>query len=128
MLAKTEKQRAQARRDALTELIEDALILKEAARLKLDVRNDEVETALTEVARANQLSVAQLIAETKRQGLAEDYRVTLRRKLLELKWLNARVSRMNQPTTDAERHAFMVAERVRLMAELKAGAVIEVRR
>lgn len=128
LAAKTPEQRAQAKRDALTELIEDALISKEARRLRLEVKDEEVESAFAEVARQNQLSTAELNAETKRQGLDVDqYRAMLRRKILELKWLNVRLNRAALPEADSERGAFYSSERLRLVAELRAGAVIEVR-
>lgn len=127
-VAKTEAQKAQVRRDVIIELIEDALILKESRRLRIEIREEEVDAALLEVARQNSLTLAELSAETQRQGLdVHVYRALLRRKLLELKWLNIRANRVAQPTDDAERGAFLASERVRLMQELRAGAVIEVR-
>lgn len=129
LAAKTDAQKTKARSDALTELIEDALVLKEVIRLRLEVREEEVDSALGEVARQNQLSVEELIAETKRQGLADDdYRAMLRRKILELKWLNVAMNRAAQPSSETERVMFMTSERARLLVELRAGAVIEVRR
>lgn len=127
-LAKTEAQKAHVRREALSSLIEDALILKDAMRLKLEVRDEEVEAALAEVARQNQLSVAALIAETRRQGFEGDsYRAILKGKIFELKWLNVRSNRMAEPEAEADRGAFLMRERARLVAELRASAVIEVR-
>lgn len=127
-VAKTDAAKAQARRDALLELIEEALILKEAQRLRLEVSDAEVESALGEVAKQNQLTVAELLVETTRQGLdADRYKGMLKRKILEFKWLGLRVNRAAQPTASAELGAFMASERTRLMDELRAGAVIEVR-
>ncbi|MDP1824179.1 MAG: SurA N-terminal domain-containing protein [Archangium sp.] len=127
-VAKTDAAKAQARRDALAELLEEALISKEAQRLRLEVRDEEVDAALGEVAKQNQLTVAELLAETTRQGLDPDrYKGMLKRKILEFKWLGLRVNRAAEPATVAERGAFMVSERKRLMDELRVGAVIEVR-
>ena len=127
-LAKTEAQKAQVRREALISLIEDALIFKDALRLKLEVRDEEVEAALAAVARQNQLSIAELIAETRRQGFEGDaYRAVLKQKIFELKWLNVRSNRMAEPTAEADRSAFLLSERARLIAELRAVVVIEVR-
>lgn len=126
--AKTAEQRTQARREALTDLIEDALISRDARKMRLEVSDDEVEGAFAAVAQQNQLSTAELTAETKRQGIdVTQYRAMLKRKILELKWLNARLNRAALPEADAERGAFYSSERVRLVAELRAGAVIEVR-
>ena len=128
LAAKTPEERTQARRDALTELIEDALISREARRLRLEVKDEEVESAFGEVARQNQLSTAELAAETKRQGIdVVQYRAMLKRKILEMKWLNVRLNRAAMPEADSERGAFYSSERQRLMTELRAAAVIEVR-
>ncbi len=127
-LAKMESEKAQVRRDVLTELIEEALILKESRRLRIEIREEEVEAALAEVARQNNLTLAELSTETRRQGMDDGaYRELIRRKLLELKWLNIKANRVTQPTEDSERGAYLASERVRLMQELRAGAVIEVR-
>lgn len=127
-LAKTGAQKAQVRREALTSLIEDALIFKDALRLKLEVRDEEVEAALAEVARQNQLSITELIAETRRQGFEGDsYREILKGKIIELKWLNVRSNRMAEPEAEADRGAFLMSERARLLVELRASAFIEVR-
>ena len=127
-MAKTDAEKAQARRDALTELIEDWLIGKDAERLGLSVSDEDVQAALTSVATQNQLTVAQLLVETKRQGIdADGYRALLRRKILEMKWLNVRANRDAQPAADAERGVFFASERVRLIGELKRAAAIEVR-
>ena len=128
-LAKTDAQKAQARRDALTELIDDRLIQQDAQRLGLRVSDEEVEAALATVATQNQLTVPQLLVETKRQGLDGDaYRGLLRRKILEIKWLNLRANRAAQPPAEADRGVFLASERVRLIEELKSAAAIEVRR
>ncbi len=125
---KTDAQKTQVRREALISLIEDALIFQDARRLKLEVRDEEVEAALGEVARQNQISVAELIAETRRQGFENDsYRAVLKQKILELKWLNVRSNRMAEPEAEADRGAFLMSQRTRLIAELRATAVIEVR-
>lgn len=127
-LAKTEAEKAQVRRDAITELIEEALILKESRRLRIVIREEEVDAALAAVAKQNNLTLAELSAETRRQGFDDgSYRELLGRKLLELKWLNIKANRVAQPTEESDRVAFLASERVRLMQELRAGAVIEVR-
>lgn len=126
--AKSDAQKEEVRRAVLIELIEEQLIRKDTQRLRLEVRDEEVEAALGEVAKQNQLSLAELFAEIKRQGLdPEQYKTMLRAKLLELKWLNARMNRTNAPSDEAERGNFMASERARLMNELRLSAVIEVR-
>lgn len=127
-VSKTEAQKEGARRAALMELIEEQLVRKEAQRLRLEIRDEEVEAALQEVAKQNQLTVAELFVELKRQGLeAEQYKLMIRAKLLELRWLNARMNRAAMPSEETARGNFMVTERARLMDELRGAAVIEVR-
>lgn len=127
-VSKTEAQKEDARRAALMELIEEQLVRKEAQRLRIEVRDEEVDAALQEVANQNQLTVAELFVEIKRQGLeGEQYKAMLRAKLLELRWLNQRLNRAAMPSEEAARGNFMVSERARLMNELRGAAVIEVR-
>ena len=127
-LSKSAAQKEEVRRAVLLELIEEQLIRKEAQRLGLEVRDEEVEGALQEVAKQNQLSVPDLLVELERQGLAiEHYKTMLRAKLLEFRWLNARMNRAAMPADEAQRPSFMASERARLMNELRLGAVIEVR-
>ena len=127
-LAKTDAQRAQARREALTDLIEEALIAKETERLRIEVGPEEVDKALAEVARQNQLTVAELTVETKRQGLDGDkYKELLRRKILDYKWVSLRANHAALPATETARSIFMASERLRLINELKGHALIEVK-
>jgi peptidyl-prolyl cis-trans isomerase SurA len=127
-VAKTDAEKAQVRREVLIELIQDSLIQKETRRLGLEVRDEEVDAALAEIARQNQLTVAELIVETKRQGLDGDrYKAMLRRQLLEYKWLSLRSNRAAMPVLDSDRGAFLAKEKTRLLEELRAAAIIEVR-
>ena len=128
MVAKTDVEKAQVRREMLVELIADALIQKETQRLRLEVADAEVDAALAEIARQNNLTLAELIVETKRQGLDGDqYKGMLRRQLLEYKWLNLRSNRAAQPVLDSDRGPFLMKEKARLLEELRAAAVVEVR-
>lgn len=127
-VAKSDAQKEEVRRAVLLELIEEALIRIDAERLGIELRDAEVEAALGEVAKQNQLTVAELVAEIQRQGLElQQYKTMLRAKLLELRWLNARMNHAKAPDAEAERVTFTVSERTRLMNELRLGAVIEVR-
>ncbi len=126
--SKTEAQKEGARRAALMELIEEQLIRQEAQRLGIEVRDEEVDKALQEVAKQNELTVVELFAEIKRQGLeAAQYQAMLRAKLLELRWLNQRMNHAAMPTEETARVNFMVTERARLLEVLRSAAVIEVR-
>ena len=122
-----DQQRARAR--ALDELIEEQLVARDAAKLGVTVTEAEIDQALAEVAKQNQLEVEQLFAEVKKQGLTPSaYRAMVGTQLRSLRWLNLRVDRTAPPDAEAERAGWMAAQRARLIAELKAAAVIEVRR
>ena len=127
-VAKSDVQKEEVRRAVLLELIEEALIRKEAERLGVELHDAEVEAALGEVAKQNQLTVAELVIEIQRQGLdPQQYKTMLRAKLLELRWLNARMNHAKAPADEAARATFTASERTRLLNELRQGAVIEVR-
>ncbi|GMU60727.1 MAG: hypothetical protein AMXMBFR34_24900 [Myxococcaceae bacterium] len=119
---------ARAREAALTALIEDHLIAEDAEKAGVTVEAEDVDRALQSIAEINHLSLEQLLAEAKQDGLEKDvYRAAVRRQLVEMKWVRLRASQTKQPKEPAEYAAFMAKERTRLLAELKAKASIEVR-
>jgi parvulin-like peptidyl-prolyl isomerase len=126
--AKTLEDRAKARKESLTELIENVLITRDAQRLKIDVTDADVDRAFQEIAKQNLLTTAQLETEVLRQGLSPaKYRAMLRQQLLEMKWLNLQMNRAGKPESPDDQGAFLARERARLLEELKAAAVVEVR-
>ena len=79
-------------RQLLQRMIDDRLEEHAADRAHLSVTPEEIDNAIKNVAKANNLQPSALIAEAKRQGLTEqDYRDELRRQLLEGKLVQLRV-------------------------------------
>lgn len=113
--ARTDVERQQLERDARAQLIDDRLIAKDAATLRIEVTTEEVDRALVAIARSNQLAPPQLAAEVEKQGYTMTaYRELLRQQLEAMRWLQARKG-------DAD----LDAERTRLLVTLRAQATIE---
>jgi hypothetical protein len=92
------------------------------------VSDGEIDAALSEVAKQNGLSVAQVLDEARRQGYpADEYRAQLRAQMLEMKWLAFSIARSGQPAGEAERAAWRAKERERLVQALRTKVAIEVR-
>ncbi|HEY1086134.1 MAG TPA: SurA N-terminal domain-containing protein, partial [Archangium sp.] len=69
LLSRGAMSRELARRDALNELIDELLVARDCERMQLSVDNAEVDAALQSVAEQNQMSMAQLTDEVRKQGL-----------------------------------------------------------
>lgn len=126
-LAKDQRAEADARRAALDELIEERLIAQDAEQVKLEVSEADVDAALQAVADQNKLTLEQLRGETTAQGLDwAAYRAMLGRKILEMKWLSVRADHegLSKAPSIGE---YMLSEKRRLLAELRAAAAVEVR-
>jgi len=124
--ATTAEQKKQLEADTLTELVNEVLIANDADVLHVEVSNDEIESALAQVALSNGLTPDQLAAEVVKQGYTmPGYRSMLRQQLLQLRWLRLRkaegVAADSQPSAD-----FLEAEKKRLLTDLRARATIEV--
>jgi peptidyl-prolyl cis-trans isomerase SurA len=76
----------------LNRMIDDRLEEHAADRAHLSVSPDEIDNAIKNVAKANNIQPSALVGEAKRQGLTEqDYRDELRRQILEGKLVQLRV-------------------------------------
>ncbi len=127
--ATTDPQREAVRQQVLDALIEEWLIRGDAARVGISTTDEEVSRALRDVASANHFTLAQLDEAAKQEGFEPaEYRDSVRRQLLELKWLNLAVARDTRPADAKDYPAWMSSERTRLVAQLKTRSVIEVRR
>jgi peptidyl-prolyl cis-trans isomerase SurA len=83
---------SQMYKELLSRMIDDRLEEHAADRAHLSVTPEEIDNAIKNVAKANNLQPSALIGEAKRQGLTEqDYRDELRRQLLEGKLIQLRV-------------------------------------
>jgi peptidyl-prolyl cis-trans isomerase SurA len=118
-----DKRAAQAtalRRQVLERLIDDELILQQAADLKLSITSDQIDASIEEIKKQNSLTDDQLREALRQQGMTmAGYRADLRRQLLRYKVLNIAVgSRVN--VSDDEVRAYY--ER-----HMKDGSNVQVR-
>jgi peptidyl-prolyl cis-trans isomerase SurA len=127
---------AQLHKELLDRMIDDLVVGREAQRLGIDVREDEVDRAVEMVAAENKLSRTDLEREVKKQGITlEEYKMELRRQIVDAKWTSLRVRprvALAPPPADKpqEQQAFlqaMEAERKKVVAELRTRSYVEVR-
>ncbi len=123
-------------KELLERMIDDLVVGQEARKMGIEVRDDEVERAMDLVAAENKLTRADVEREVKKQGLQmEDYKLELRRQIIDAKWVSIRVRPrvgLAPPTTNdpKDQQAFMLAletERKKAIAELRTKSYIEVR-
>jgi len=88
---------AALRREVLERLIDDELILQQAAELKLSISSEQVDASIEEIKKQNSLTDEQLREALRSQGMTMSaYRADLRRQLLRFRVLNIAVgSRVN---------------------------------
>lgn len=88
-----QRRRNEALKQALDQMVDEKLIQQEASRLQLGVKEEEVEKAVSEVMRRNNLTREQLEAALQQEGkgLSEYKAQILRPQLLRLKVLNVLV-------------------------------------
>lgn len=126
--AKTPEAKQQLRLEATEQLIDEWLISDDAMKQGLRVSDEEVDSAFREVGKQNGLTEAQLSAEVRKQGYeVAGYRELLRYQLLELRWLMLKVPRDGEPADPRERAEWTAKQKQRLVQELRARSVIEVR-
>ena len=85
------------RREVLERLIDDELILQQAAELKLTVTSDQIDSSIEEIKKQNNIDDDQLREALRGQGMSmATYRADLKRQLLRFRVLNIAVgSRVN---------------------------------
>jgi peptidyl-prolyl cis-trans isomerase SurA len=88
---------AALRREVLDRLIDDELIVQQAAELKLSISDEQVDASIEEIKKQNNLTDEQLREALRSQGMTmASYRADLRRQLLRFRVLNIAVgSRVN---------------------------------
>ncbi|MCL2822630.1 MAG: peptidyl-prolyl cis-trans isomerase SurA [Polyangiaceae bacterium] len=111
----TEAQRAAAESEVLRQMlhrmIDELLEAQAAAKMRVRVDAGEVEKAIVQLARSQDMSVTQLLAEVAKSGMTPlEYRAEIRRQLLEAKLLDERLKRQVRVTEDDMRNLF---ERIR---------------
>ena len=87
----------QALRQVLERMVDDALVLQQASELKLSVEKAEIDRAVEEVMKQNNLDTESMTGALTQQGYTmESYRKDLKKQLLRLKVINTAVrSRIN---------------------------------
>lgn len=82
----------QLRNDILQSLVANKLMEQAMDSAGMDVDDKELEAAIADVARQNNLSTEQLLKELKRQGIAlEEYRSELKKQLRQYKFMNLEI-------------------------------------
>lgn len=119
---------AQAQREMLQAMVDENLITQQARRSNVTVTAEEVDRAIQNVIRANRMSREQFIQALTGQGMSyAQYTIDVRRQLLALKVLNARVRGRINITTEDVRDAYNQTVRQVRMADSFVGAHIFIR-
>ena len=106
-------------KEVLDRMIDERIEEQAAEKARLTVAAEEVEAALSVVARAAHLDVPALLAEAEKQGLREhEYREELRRQLLEGKVLQLR-TRPGVDGWEAARYRWLREQRRRLYVDVR---------
>lgn len=119
----------QVEREVLAQMIDEALIGLDAARLGIAGSEAELAAAIAMVKQANGLDATQLEAAVRDSGMSfADYEEQLRRQIVAQKWLSyyAGAIDMYLFADDGGLNAAYEAERRRRIEELRARAFIEV--
>lgn len=118
----------QATREMLQAMVDEDLITQQARRSNVTVTAEEVDRAIGNVIRANHMDRAQFIQALAGQGMSyAQYTIDVRRQLLALKVLNARVRGRINITTEDVRDAYNQTVRQVRMTDSFEGAHIFVR-
>jgi parvulin-like peptidyl-prolyl isomerase len=117
----------QPRTAIIEALVDSALLVAEADRRQLSVERAEIDEALNEIAKSNNVTVAQIFAEAAKHGFDEPtYRAEIRNQMLDIRVTGAyvadTVARGGAPPADG-----LDGARKRLLLELRASAFVEVR-
>ena len=129
--AQRREEQAELVKQVTRRLIDEVLVMKDAAKLHIEVSDADVDRGIDMVAAQNKVDRKTLEAEVKDSGytLAE-YREELRRQILEEKWLVLRGASKIDRTKLTNPAAIDVAfekQRQLLLGELRAHAFIELR-
>ncbi len=104
--------------EMLDRMVDEELLRRAASKAQVTVSREEVQAAIGRVARGNGVSVEELLAEVERSGVSPaQYRVELRRQLLDAKVINLRLQgriRVSEDDVRNEYEALLAAERRQL--------------
>ena len=119
---------AQAEREMLQAMVDEQLITQQAHRSNVTVTTEEVDRAIENVIHANHMNREQFMQALAGQGMSyPQYAVDVRRQLLALKVLNARVRGRINITTEDVRDAYNQTVRQVRMTDSFEGAHIFLR-
>lgn len=129
------KRITQVLHDITEQMIDERLVARECEKSHLDVEEHEIEATLDQVAKANKVDRARLLAEAAKQGMAAaDYRAEIRRQIIDAKWTMYNVrTRVQAPIVGTEEERaeattkLVQEERKKLLAQLRAAAFVEVK-
>src|SRR5690606_28630191 len=111
-------QRSQLFSQMVERMIDEELLRRAASQARVTVSDEEVDAAVERVARGNNVTTEELLAEIERSGISEmQYRRELRGQLLDAKVMNTRMQgRVSVSPDDArEEYAGLVAEERRML-------------
>jgi peptidyl-prolyl cis-trans isomerase SurA len=128
-LPQTPSERAAAESELYSEMlgrmVDEELLRRVASEAQVSVDREEVEAAIARVASGNGVTVEELLAEVERSGVsAAQYRIELRRQLLDAKVLNVRLQgriRISEDDVRAEYQQLVSSERQQL--EFRAAVI-----
>ena len=110
-------------RELLNKMVDDRLEELAADKAHVNVTSEEIDRGISKKAESINLSVRELLAEAKRQGLSEqDYRDELRRQVLEGKLIQLRVLPRVRVTDEDARAAY-----ARWIKEMGAEMLVDIR-
>lgn len=94
-------------RETLDRIVDERLIAQEADRLQIAITLDEVDRAIEDIKRQNQISQEQLLQALQASGITVDqYRDELKRQILRIKVLNVQVRSRVSVTDDEVRRYY----------------------
>ncbi len=114
----------EAKTKILDTLVDHRLVRQQASELKLSVTPEEIDRALEEVKKQNNLDDTQLTEALKQQGLTpESYRKDLRQQMIEMKVMNTMVISRVRVSDEEVRTAY--AQRERQVSGDKAAHLLQ---
>jgi peptidyl-prolyl cis-trans isomerase SurA len=122
-------QRSQLFEQMLHRMIDEELLRRAASQAKVTVTDAEIDAAVERVAKSNQVTVEELLAEVERSGVsAVQYRRELRGQLLDAKVMNTRLQGRVSVSPDETRKEYdsLVTEERRALPVRLAAVRIEV--
>lgn len=123
---------ADLQKQVLMRLVDETLIAKDGAKLRIEVSDAEIKQGIDRVAETNKIDRKTLEAEIARVGLSlTEYHDEIRRQIFEGKWLVARVgSKIDRKLAASDPAAYQSAlekQREALLVDLRGRTYIEVR-